>query len=78
MSSGIVIQFAWSGRTLLDLAKSDQRKSGPLDLATPPSTLPLLCRVVVRETCTFGCIYAGEDEEIDLRFLYRGLPSALP
>ncbi|HLL01760.1 MAG TPA: 6-carboxytetrahydropterin synthase QueD [Myxococcaceae bacterium] len=25
-------------------------------------TLPLLTRVVVRETCTSGCIYEGEDE----------------
>ena len=25
-------------------------------------TLPLLSRVVVRETCSSGCIYAGEDE----------------
>lgn len=25
--------------------------------------LPGLCRVVVRETCTSGCSYAGEDEE---------------
>lgn len=24
--------------------------------------LPELCRVVVRETCTSGCVYAGEDE----------------
>jgi 6-pyruvoyltetrahydropterin/6-carboxytetrahydropterin synthase len=24
--------------------------------------LPQLCRVVVRETCTSGCIYAGEEE----------------
>lgn len=23
--------------------------------------LPLLCKVVVRETCTAGCIYQGED-----------------
>ncbi len=26
-------------------------------------SLPELSRVVVRETCTSGCIYAGEDEE---------------
>jgi len=25
--------------------------------------LPGLARVVVRETCTSGCVYAGEDEE---------------
>lgn len=25
-------------------------------------TLPQLCRVQVRETCTSGCIYQGEDE----------------
>ncbi|MCP3139814.1 6-carboxytetrahydropterin synthase QueD [Pyxidicoccus xibeiensis] len=25
-------------------------------------TLPLLSRVVVRETCTSGCIYQGEDD----------------
>jgi len=25
-------------------------------------TLPTLCRVVVRETCTSGCIYQGEEE----------------
>ena len=24
--------------------------------------LPLLSRIVVRETCTSGCVYAGEDE----------------
>jgi 6-pyruvoyltetrahydropterin/6-carboxytetrahydropterin synthase len=25
-------------------------------------TLPLLCQVVVRETCTSGCVYRGEPE----------------
>jgi 6-pyruvoyltetrahydropterin/6-carboxytetrahydropterin synthase len=25
-------------------------------------SLPMLCKVVVRETCTTGCIYQGEDE----------------
>jgi 6-pyruvoyltetrahydropterin/6-carboxytetrahydropterin synthase len=25
--------------------------------------LPLLCKVVVRETCTTGCIYSGGDDE---------------
>jgi len=24
--------------------------------------LPMLDRIVVRETCTSGCVYAGEDE----------------
>ena len=24
-------------------------------------SLPLLCRVVVKETCTSGCVYEGED-----------------
>jgi 6-pyruvoyltetrahydropterin/6-carboxytetrahydropterin synthase len=27
------------------------------------ASLPLLCKVVVRETCTTGCIYGGEDDE---------------
>ncbi len=26
-------------------------------------TLPQLCRVVVNETCTSGCIYQGEEDE---------------
>ncbi|MCB9750825.1 MAG: 6-carboxytetrahydropterin synthase QueD [Myxococcales bacterium] len=26
------------------------------------SSLPGLCQIVVRETCTSGCIYRGEDE----------------
>ena len=26
-------------------------------------SLPFLCKVVVRETCTTGCIYCGEDDE---------------
>jgi 6-pyruvoyltetrahydropterin/6-carboxytetrahydropterin synthase len=25
-------------------------------------SLPLLCKIVVRETCTTGCIYSGEDD----------------
>ena len=25
-------------------------------------TLPTLCRVVVRETCTSGCVYQGEED----------------
>lgn len=25
-------------------------------------TLPQLCRIIVRETCTAGCVYQGEDE----------------
>jgi 6-pyruvoyltetrahydropterin/6-carboxytetrahydropterin synthase len=28
-------------------------------------TLPSLARVVVRETCTTGCVYTGEDEADD-------------
>ena len=26
------------------------------------TTLPGLCKVVVHETCTSGCVYRGEDE----------------
>jgi len=26
------------------------------------SSLPSLCKIVVRETCTSGCLYQGEDE----------------